>query len=137
MLADGHADKPTQAVAANNLAFQLAAPATADEAAALIDAAIATLGPQPDLLDTRGLVRLAQGNVAAAIIDLEEACLAPSPAKLMHLAKAYSARGNTTRAAATLARARRRMTASPRLPGREESLLEELERDLLPALQRP
>ena len=137
VLADGHADKPTQAVAANNLAFQLAAPATADEAAALIDAAIATLGPQPDLLDTRGLVRLAQGNVAAAIIDLEEACLAPSPAKLMHLAKAYSARGNTTRAAATLARARGRMTASPRLPGREESLLEELERDLLPALQRP
>ena len=124
-------------MAANNLAFQLAAPATADEAAALIDTAINTLGPQPDLLDTRGLVRLAQGNVAAAVGDLEEACLAPSPAKLVHLAKAYATGGDTARAAATLARAHRLMEASPHLSDRDRSLFDEVEQAVSPALQRP
>ncbi len=137
VLADEEADEATRAVAANNLAFQLAAPATADEAAALIDTAINTLGPQPDLLDTRGLVRLAQGNVAAAVGDLEEACLAPSPAKLVHLAKAYATGGDTARAAATLARAHRLMEASPHLSDRDRSLFDEVEQAVSPALQRP
>jgi cellulose synthase operon protein C len=137
VLADEEADEATRAVAANNLAFQLATPATADEAAALIDTAINVLGPRPDLLDTRGLVRLAQGNVAAAVSDLEEACLVPSLAKLAHLAKAHAARGDTARAAATLARAHRLMEASPHLSDRDRSLLDEVEQEVSPALQRP
>lgn len=137
VLADEDADEATQAVAANNFAFHLAAAATADEAAALVESAIATLGPQPDLLDTRGLVRLAQGNVAAAAVDFEEACLTPSPAKLVHLAKAYVAGGDKPRATATLARARRLMTSSPHLGDRDRSLLEEVEQAVSPTLQRP
>ena len=62
---------------ANNLAFHLAKPATAAEAGKLIDSAIEELGPLPDLLDTRGLVRLAGGDKAGAVEDLREAILDP------------------------------------------------------------
>jgi tetratricopeptide (TPR) repeat protein len=137
VLDDEQAGEEARAVAANNLAFGRAAPSTADEASTLIDSAIATLGHLPDLLDTRGMVRLAQGNVTAAVGDLEEACLVPSPAKLVHLAAAYGAAGDTERAAAALRRARRLTGASLRLDSRDQTLLEQVERQVSAALKRP
>ena len=82
---------PQMAIVANNLAFHLARPETAEEAKQLIDKAILELGPHPDLLDTRGVVRLAAGENKEALADLEEAALDPSPLKLLHLAAAQVA----------------------------------------------
>ena len=77
------------AIVANNLAFYLAKPDTSDEANRLIDGAILELGPHPDLLDTRGIVRLVSGNTPGAIEDLTEAILDPSAVKYLHLALAH------------------------------------------------
>jgi tetratricopeptide (TPR) repeat protein len=76
------------AVVANNLAFHLAAPATAAEAETLIARAVAELGPHPDVLDTRGVILLEEGKAREAIADLNEAILAPTAAKYLHLASA-------------------------------------------------
>lgn len=137
VLDDAQAGEEPRAVAANNLAFALATPATADEASMLIDSAIAALGPRPDLLDTRGMVRLAQGNVTAAVDDLEEASLVPSAAKFIHLASAYAAAGDIERAAVILRRAHRLMGPSPRLDSRDQRLLEQADRQVSAALKRP
>jgi tetratricopeptide (TPR) repeat protein len=98
---------PQMAIVANNLAFHLARPETADEARQLIDKAIAELGPHPDLLDTRGVVLLAAGDPKAAIASLEEAALDPTPLKLLHLAAAQVATKDLTAARQTLERARK------------------------------
>jgi tetratricopeptide (TPR) repeat protein len=135
ILDGGQADEAARAIAANNLAYRLAAPATADEASGLVETAIAALGPHPDLLDTRGLVRLAQGNVVAAVADLEEACLVPSPAKLVHLAGACVAAGDKERAASAIKQARRLMAGPTRLHRRDSILLEQVERAVSPALE--
>lgn len=100
---------PTQAaIVANNLAFHLARPETAMEAGKLIDSAIAELGPHPDLLDTRGVVRLAAGDARRAIADLEEATLSPSPVKFLHLALAQAEDKQTLAARRSLEQARKR-----------------------------
>jgi len=87
------------AIVANNLAFHLARPDTVDEAKKMIDSAIAEIGPHPDLLDTRGVVRLAAGEPRLAVADLEEAVLEPSPVKFLHLALAQieDKQGNAAR----------------------------------------
>jgi cellulose synthase operon protein C len=100
---------PTQAaIVANNLAFHLARPETAAEAITLIDSAIAEIGPHPDLLDTRGVVRLAAGDPRRAIADLEEAALSPSPVKLLHLALAQAEDKQTLAARRSLELAKKR-----------------------------
>lgn len=100
---------PTQAaIVANNLAFHLARPETAAEAITLIDSAIAELGPHPDLLDTRGVVRLAAGDPRRAIADLQEATLSPSPVKLLHLALAQAEDKQTLAARRSLELAKKR-----------------------------
>jgi cellulose synthase operon protein C len=78
------------AVASNNLAFHLTAPATAAEAERLVDRAIAELGPLPDVLDTRGLVLLEMGRAPAAIADFNESLLIPTATKYLHLASALA-----------------------------------------------
>lgn len=98
---------PQLAIVANNLAFHLARPETAEEARELIDKAILELGPHPDLLDTRGVVRLAAGDTKGALADLEEAALDPSPLKLLHLAAAQVATKDLTAARQSLDRARK------------------------------
>jgi len=77
----------TQAgIVAGNLAWLLARPDTADEAAELVERAVRDLGPHPDLLDTRALVRLAKGQAALALEDMDDALLSPSAVKYVHLA---------------------------------------------------
>ncbi|MBU6277564.1 MAG: tetratricopeptide repeat protein [Planctomycetes bacterium] len=98
----------------------LAAPATADEALALLEEAEAELGPIPDLLDARGLVLLARGDAEAALSPLGDAALAASPEHLLHLATALAADGRRTEAKASIAKARkagldgRRLSAADR-----------------------
>lgn len=98
---------PQAAIVANNLAFHLARPETVAEAKQLVDQAILELGPHPDLLDTRGVVRLAAGETKPALADLEEAVLDPSPAKLLHLATAQVANKQLTPARQSLERAKK------------------------------
>lgn len=98
---------PQAAIVANNLAFHLARPETVVEAKQLVDQAILELGPHPDLLDTRGVVRLAAGDTKPALADLEEAVLEPSPAKLLHLATAQVANKQLAPARQSLDRAKK------------------------------
>ena len=121
------------AIVANNLAFHLATQETAAEAGTLVDAAINELGPLPDLLDTRGLVRLAEQDPAAAIEDLRLAVLAPSAAKYLHLAAAELAAGNDAAAREALAKARGEGLDRMRLPPSDALRLEQLEKKLEPA----
>jgi Tfp pilus assembly protein PilF len=106
LLADPDLDATQRAIVANNLAFHLAREETVAEARTLIDEAIDELGAIPDLLDTRGLVRLAAGDAAGAVEDLREAVLVPSAVKHLHLAVAELAAGNDRAARKSLARAR-------------------------------
>jgi cellulose synthase operon protein C len=121
-------DVPPQllAVLSNNLAFHLAQPATASEARRLIEAAIEELGPQPDLLDTRGLVHLAAGDTTRALEDLREAALEATPSKLLHLACAELAAGDADAARRTLERARKKRIANSRLVSSDRERLQKL-----------
>lgn len=112
---------------ANNLAYALARPETATEARALIDEAIDALGPHPDLLDTRGLVRLALGDVDQAIADLEEASLKPSDSKYLHLAWAQLKKGNRQAAERALKAARKQRLLRSRLSPADRQRLDDLE----------
>ncbi len=119
---------PVQAaIVANNLAFFLAEPATAADARKLIDSAIEQLGPLPDLLDTRGLVRLAEGDAAGAIEDLQDAILSPSSLKYLHLAAAELANGDRSAAAKALENAKKTGLGSIRLVGQDAARLSAIE----------
>jgi predicted Zn-dependent protease len=130
LLADRNLKATEAAIVANNLAFHLAKPDSAAEARKLIDTAIDQLGPLPDLLDTRGLVRLAQGDHAGGAADLREAILDPSATKYLHLASAELAAGNTEAARAALASARAAKLTAARLTREDAARLETLEREL-------
>jgi tetratricopeptide (TPR) repeat protein len=115
-----------QAIVANNLAFHLARPETAAEARRLVDSAIAELGPQPDLLDTRGLISLAAGDTKRALEDLREAALDPTAVKLLHLACAEFAAGDADAARRTLESARKKKLLPSRLSSSDRQRLEQL-----------
>lgn len=122
---------PTQeAVVANNLAFHLARPETAPEALKLVERAIETLGPHPDLLDTRGVVLLAAGKAPEALNDLQEAVLAPSAPKFLHLAMAQAENRQPEAAKRSLDRARGMGLDPAQLPAADKARLDKLERDL-------
>jgi tetratricopeptide (TPR) repeat protein len=74
----------------NNLAWLMAfEDGKGRDALAYINRAIALKGPQPDFLDTRGVIYLNMGESQRAINDLEDAVArAPSPSKFFHLAQA-------------------------------------------------
>ena len=115
------------AIIANNLAFHLARAGTTDEARRLIDSAISELGPNPDLLDTRGIVRLASGDVRKAVEDLEEAALDPTAIKFFHLAVAQATDGQVANAKKTLERANKLGLKPFSLPPADRARLERLE----------
>jgi tetratricopeptide (TPR) repeat protein len=132
LLASPRLSASQRAIVSNNLAFHLAKPASAEEARKLIDSAIEELGPLPDLLDTRGLVRLAAGDVEAAVEDLREAVLDPSPAKHLHLAFAEWTAGDKTAAREALEIARQTGLGRMRLMPEDAERLEALEREFGP-----
>lgn len=116
-----------RAIVANNLAFYLATPDTVNEASSLIDAAIEQLGPHPDLLDTRGLVRLIKGEAEDSVEDLQEAVLAPTAAKYLHLAQAQIAAKQVASARRSLEQAKELGLNPERLSRSDRVRLEEVE----------
>jgi tetratricopeptide (TPR) repeat protein/Leucine-rich repeat (LRR) protein len=87
-----------RAVAENNLAYLLVTrgkPNDLAEAQKLVDEAVKELGPVGSALDTRGLLRLAQGNLQGALDDFKVA-VAESPISLnfFHLALAQEKAGD-------------------------------------------
>lgn len=105
LLADDGSPPVGRAIAAGNLALHLALPATAAEAESLVEGAIATLGPLPDLLDTRALARAARGETTLAREDVADAALQPSARRHLHAAFVHAAAGDLGEARAALGRA--------------------------------
>lgn len=97
----------------NNLAWFLAAYGNeATDAEKLIDEAIETAGPLPALLDTRGVVLLAENRFEEAAKVLEQ-CTAGDDvpvARLLHLAEAYRQLGRVDEAKRLVTRAEARGT---------------------------
>ena len=81
---------PNNLPALNNLAWMLAQRKThPDEALKLINRAIETHGPRPELLDTRAVVYITLGRSEPALADLNHATRdAPTAAKFFNLARA-------------------------------------------------
>lgn len=93
--------------AMNNLAWLLARRGTdLDEASLLIDRAMKSAGPTPELLDTRGCVNLALGQNREAIEFLERSAReSPSEITWLHLADAWNSHGDEARSTAVFKRA--------------------------------
>ncbi len=95
------------ALVKNNLAFILAVTKQdLPEALKLIDESINVMGPMSDLLDTRGLIYLNQGNLQQAMADLKlSASDSPTLSKYLHLALAEKQADNLDGAREALAQA--------------------------------
>jgi tetratricopeptide (TPR) repeat protein len=91
---------PKSVAALNNLAWMLAVKeGKGEEALELVKRAVEAGGPQPALLDTRGVIYLSMGLTDLAVNDLEEAAVAtPSATRYFHLAQAYQKAKNRTAA---------------------------------------
>jgi tetratricopeptide (TPR) repeat protein len=124
-----------RAMIANNLAFQLATPATAAEAKKLIDMAVSTLGPHPDLLDTRALVHLALGEDAAAVADMRQAVLQPTDVKFLHLAYAEMRVGDLAAARRALEQGIKKGLSAEKLAPADRARLEALREKVDVALE--
>jgi tetratricopeptide (TPR) repeat protein len=100
-------ENPRDVLAMNNLAWLLATKGEKPEQAlAHIERAIEIAGPLTSLLDTRGIVHLAMGNVEQAIQDLDEVALdQPTAVSFFHLAQAQHAAKKDKEATASLRRA--------------------------------
>ena len=98
---------PNNVAALNNLSLILAeSPGRGGEALELIERAIRTSGPQPNLVDTRGLVHLAREDYLAATQSFQEAVYqVRKPVYLLHLAEAQRLNGNMNIAKDTLKQA--------------------------------
>jgi tetratricopeptide (TPR) repeat protein len=103
--------EPGNAAALNNLAWALVQRhGNLDEALALVSRAFNLLGPVPQVLDTRAVVYLAQGQTKLAIADLVEVCEQPGVSistkrsACFHLAQAYKQNGNADLARSALAK---------------------------------
>ena len=111
-----------RAAASNNLAFLLALRGERlDEAESLVNIAIDFYGPLAGLLDTRGMVRLAQQKSDLAVEDLSLASTVDrQPVTLFHLARALLVAGDKEAAL--------RRWQEAKEQGLEESLVPELEK---------
>ncbi|MCI0460203.1 MAG: tetratricopeptide repeat protein [Gemmataceae bacterium] len=98
---------PTNLIALNNLSWLLSRRENGrQEGLKLIQHAIDTHGARAELLDTRAVIYLAQGQTDRALADLEAAVAdAPTPTKHFHLARAHHQARNTEAARQALRRA--------------------------------
>ena len=115
------------AIISANLAWLLQRGGGAAEVDALIDRAILELGRNPDILDTRALIRLERGQVRLALEDLEEAILVPSALKSLHLAVAHAQAGSLPEARKALARSKELGIGSQRLSPEDLKRMEQVE----------
>ena len=134
MLASKDLDARQRAVVHNNLAFVLAMNGGSEEVAEglrLINESIDVLGPSSDLLDTRAVCFLAQGNTKRALEDLQSALIeSPSPVKYIHLATAELKSGDKAAAAKSLEKARALKLDINTLSSKERENYEKLSRQL-------
>lgn len=99
--------EPAHVAAMNNLAVLLSWRGQAERALRLVNAAIDQVGPQPALLDTRGIAHFAAGNLEAALADLAESvALQETAVRRFHLALVQQAAGKTDEASQSLQRAK-------------------------------
>lgn len=128
-----------RAGALNNLSFVISLrdrgnPEKLAEALRMIDEAINLVGPISELLDTRGMVLLAQGNKADALKDLTEASTdKPTGIKLFHLALAQQAMGDLKGAEFSFRRARELGFAKEQVTSLELPAYNALEKALVSA----
>ena len=118
--------------ALNSLAWNLAMRGRLlDEAMTFAERAIAQAGPVPQLLDTRGCVKLAQSRLRAATDDLTAAAEGEnSPTTLLHLAFVQGETGNPDQARQTLAYAVETGLRPERLHPLDRGMLERLNAQL-------
>jgi tetratricopeptide (TPR) repeat protein len=102
------ANQPQNPVVLNNLAWALSEGLNQpSEALEKIDELLAIAGPNPENLDTRGVILVRLGRAQEAVKDLEEAVKAnASGLRLFHLAKAYKKLGRDDDARRLIERAR-------------------------------
>jgi len=129
--------QPRHVWAMNNLATLLSEQndkSKRQEALKLIDRAIQIAGPQPGLLDTKGMILVYDGKADEAVPLLQEAALAPEadPRYAFHLAVAYCRTGENDKAGAALKVARKGNLTSQVLTEKDRTLLAELEQKLPP-----
>jgi cellulose synthase operon protein C len=109
LLAGPELNNRQRAVVQNNLAFLLVTRGTKKdlpEARTLIDAAVDHFGPVHGVLDTRGLVRLAEGDAKRALEDFKVAVAeAPTASNFFHLAMAEDKMGNAAAASEAITKA--------------------------------
>ncbi len=119
---------PGHLVAMNNLAWLLALTQRSAESLDWIQKALNITGPNPELLDTRGIVLLTLNRTKEALSDLEHAVeLGGTPAIYFHLARAQLQAQNRAGAVHAFARAR--------TDGLSHDLIHPLERGELQRLQ--
>lgn len=101
--------EPNNVVALNNLAWMYTLrQGKGAEAEKLIQLAIEGFGRRPELLDTRGLVRMKLGQTEQALADFKEAIdAAPTPTRYYHWARAYHQVNQHERARTMLVEARK------------------------------
>jgi tetratricopeptide (TPR) repeat protein len=121
-----------RAAVLNNLAFHLALrDKDVAQGKQFIDEAIAILGETAELLDTRAMVLMAEGQHTQAIDDLNQSILAGASAqKLFHLALACERSGDRTAALQALQRAEQLGLEASRLSHLERPKYDELVREL-------
>ena len=119
---------PDDASVLNNLAWLLAVQKERQtEAAELIARAINVAGPLPELLDTRGTIRMNSGALDEAVADFRQAIRnLDAPLYRFHLAQAYQKAGESTRARDQLRLAYQGGLRAGHLPVREQTAFEEL-----------
>lgn len=94
-----------------------------------INRAIQLRGPVPELLDTRAIVYMSNGDSPRAIKDLEDVvAIDPAPSRYFHLARAYLAAGDQEAARRSLTKARDE--------GLKESDIHPLERPALAQVEK-
>ncbi len=124
---------PDHAIAANNLAWMLSErPESCDEALKLIDKAIAQLGRNPEVLDTKGVILYQQHNFDQAVDTLKQATKSPgvNPTTFLHLSLAYRDAGNKAQAREQLQTFRKLRPDASRLSEEEKRQLADLDSTL-------
>lgn len=130
LLASGQLGEEQVARVSANLAWLLTRKETAAEAAELLDRAIRVLGPDPELLDTRSLVRLSLGQPIRALEDIQAAALEPTPLRSLHLAVIEAANDRLPEARAALDEAKAKGLGDQWLSAADQARLEEIEATL-------
>ena len=125
--------RPRDVVAMNNLATLLGEqPDKRSQALTYIDTAIQIAGPQPFLMDTKGMILLYDGKLDEAVKLLQAAASVPNPDPRyrFHLAVAHQRLGEAAKAREALKAARNDKLESQVLTEADRKMLAELDRKL-------